>query len=225
MIRRENDKKGKVDKYIEHLIKIVCYISLPLVMLFALTMFTSVFRTGNVNMNVNNSDSFVNVLLTFSLPMFISLVVMPVIIKIFIEKVGVNQLGLMIFSRCNIVLCILMGILSLFLAICLLNNKSLKVSAWTVLFHFFIVAISEETILRGVIMNELLYFTQNRIVLCLANSIIFAFVYHSSEDFIANLFIRVPLGFVLSYVRLRQKSIYPSIMLHLLYNMFVSVIG
>ncbi|NLE24261.1 MAG: CPBP family intramembrane metalloprotease [Clostridiaceae bacterium] len=65
----------------------------------------------------------------------------------------------------------------------------------------------------------------NKFLLCIINAIIFAFVYHSSEDFLSNLLARVPLGFALSYGRLKSNDIYLPIALHWAYNMAVTAIG
>ena len=95
----------------------------------------------------------------------------------------------------------------------------------TICIHFLAVAISEEVILRSIIMHEMKNILFNKFLLCIINAIIFAFVYHSSEDFLSNLLVRVPLGFALSYARLKSNDIYLPIALHWAYNMAVTAIG
>lgn len=209
----------------EQLIEIICYVSLPLILLFLLTIITSVIFAGNLNTDVNAATSFKDVFVSFTLPMLTALVIAPLTIKLFVQKTSLSDLGLAFpISKLSLVLCILMGAVSIILTFCLDRFSELKVSAWTVLFHFFFVALSEEIILRSIIMNELLCFSRSILVLCVINGAIFAFIYHSSEDFFINLLVRFPLGLILSFVRLRSKSTYPAVMLHLMYNMIVTII-
>lgn len=216
--------KKPLDFYIEHLIKIACYISFPLILLFFLTIVMSLTTTGSLNTNVNNADSFISVFLTFSLPMVVALAIIPLVIKVAIGKCSLKQLGLAAPSKQSIAACLVMSVASIALATVLSDVEGLNVSAWTVLIHFFFVAIAEEVILRSIIMDELQHFTANRLLLCLINGAIFAFIYHSSEDVASNLFVRVPLGFALSIVRMKSNSVYPAVTLHWLYNMFISTI-
>lgn len=222
------DTKGKklqpMDNLIEHLIKLVCYISFPLILLFLLTIAISLIMTGGLNTNVNNANSFINVLLIFSLPMIVSLAIISLVIKIAVEKNSLEQLGVATPKKKNVIMCIVMSLTSIALAVILSNAKGLNVSAWTVLIHFFFVAVAEEIILRSVILDELQYITTNKLLLCMINGAIFAFIYHSSEDFASNLLVRVPLGVVLCVIRIKCDSVYPAIAFHWLYNMFVSTI-
>ena len=110
------------------------------------------------------------------------------------------------------------------LTVLLGNKPELEISPWTVWAHFFFVAVAEECMLRGVIHEQLQDFSGNKFILCLLNGLIFAFVYHSNEDFWSNLLIRVPLGFALCLVRIKSNSLYPAIALHWLYNMAVTTI-
>lgn len=216
--------KKSLDYYIEHLIKIACYISFPLILLFFLTIIMSLTTTGSLNTNVNNADSFISVFLTFSLPMVVALAIIPLVIKVAIEKYSLKQLGLAAPSKQSIVACFVMSVASIALATVLSDVEGLNVSAWTVLVHFFFVAVAEEIILRSIILDELKYFTANKLLLCLINGMIFAFIYHSSEDLASNLLVRVPLGFALCMVRVKSNSVYPAVALHWLYNMFISTI-
>lgn len=213
------------EKTLERLLCLACFVSLPLIGLFALTMGMSWLTTGGIQTNVNETGDLVTVLLSFSLPMVLALAAAPVAVKCLAQKRSLKDLGLAPQrSLGNGIACAVMAALSVVLAVVLGSKEGLEASAWTVLIHFFFVALSEEVMLRGVVHDELSALTKNPWLLCLANGLIFAFVYHSNSDFWSNLLIRVPMGAGLCLVRMKSKSLYPAIMLHWLYNMFVTTI-
>ena len=101
------------------------------------------------------------------------------------------------------------------------NNPNMTIPANVIIIQFLVVAISEEIILRGVIMDELDKIFQNKYASCIVNAAIFAFIYHSSETFSSNLCVRFPLGLILGILRVKSGEIYSPIMLHWAYNMFI----
>lgn len=225
MTQTNPQKRIFSEQALERALSLACYLSLPLILLFGLTITLSLVTTGGLNTNVNAADSFCAVFLSFSLPMMLALAAIPLWFKMGVQKRSAAQLGLTFpKSRLNLMACAVMAAGSAVLAVVLSGAEGLEVSAWTVWLHFFFVAVAEEIMLRSIIMDELRFFTRNKWVLCLLNGVIFAFVYHSSEDFWSNLLVRVPLGFVLSLVRVKSDNVYPAIMLHWLYNMFVTTI-
>lgn len=211
---------------LERIIKIVCYISIPLILLFMGTILSSLLFSGSINTDVNATSSFFQVLTSFSLPMLISLAVIPLTIQILVQHNSFEKLG---FSRTpkrwSLIFCAVLSLVVIGTTYILYKNMNMEVSVGTICFHFLIVAISEEVILRSVIMYEMKMLVSNKFILCVINAVIFAFVYHSNEDFLSNLLVRVPLGFVLSYLRLVSNDIYLPIMFHWAYNMSVTVIG
>lgn len=213
-------------EWIEVFIKIVCYISLPLILLFAGTMLSSVFITGGINTDVNAASSFYQVLISFSVPMLIALAIIPLAAQIIIQHNNFEVLGFVKKpKRWSVIICAALSILVIVATAYIDKNLETEISAMTIYVHFLAVAISEEVILRSVIMHEMKNLISNKFLLCVINAIIFAFVYHSSEDFLSNLLVRVPLGFALSYARLSSNDIYLPIALHWAYNMMVTAIG
>ncbi len=89
--------------------------------------------------------------------------------------------------------------------------------------HNFAVALSEEILVRGVILTELkkIFNVYSSIVI---DALIFAFVFHANEDIKINLFIRFPLGLILALIATRVKSIHPCVLLHWAYNVAVVLI-
>ncbi len=222
-----DDRKQKSyrENSLEAVLQLICYIALPLISLIALTIGMSLLTTGGLNTDVNEAEGFLSVLLSFSLPMVLALAVLPVTVKVWGGKCSLNRLGFRPSTPWwNIVGCGAMTVGTVVLAVMLGNNPDVELSAWTVWSHFFFVAVAEECMLRGVVHDQLRNFTENKWVLCLLNGLIFAFVYHSNEDFLSNLLVRVPLGFILCFVRVKSDSLYPAITLHWLYNMAVTTI-
>lgn len=222
MRKRENlsDYFGVKKMSVEDFIKLCGYISIPLVLLIVSTIVISYTLSGNINSNVNNTDSFVVMLLNFSMPMVIVLGVIPLFLLKCTSKVSWNELGFVVRKGSSYVICMVCTIVVIVCSF-QLSKQSLDISLPMVLVHFFCVAVAEEIMLRSII-----YYNTSKVfgkvLNCMINGLIFAFIYHSNEDFISNLIIRFPLGFVLAIVRMRQDDIYPSIGIHWMYNVLVS---
>jgi len=86
-------QKNSASEWIEEIIKIVCYISLPLILLFTGTMLSSVIFSGNINTDVNAASDFFQVLVSFSFPMLISLAIIPIAIQVFLQHNNFERLG------------------------------------------------------------------------------------------------------------------------------------
>lgn len=222
---KNTNQKSHTANLPERVLRLACYIALPLIALFALTIGMSLLTTGGLNTNVNEAEGFMTVFLSFSLPMLLALAVLPVTVKVWGGKCRLARLGFQLPTRWwNMAGCGIMTAGTLVLAVMLGSKPGLEMSPWTIWSHFFFVAVAEECMLRGVVHDQLRDFTENKWVLCMLNGLIFAFVYHSNEDFWSNLLVRVPLGFVLCFVRVKSDSLYPAIALHWLYNMAVTTI-
>ena len=208
----------KKENIVEQVIRIVCYISLPLILLMALTV------AGSINTDVNNAITLQQVALSFSLPMLLALVVIPLLIKTLCQKTPLEALGFKKPTFGGIIFCMAAAVVTFASAAVISGRNDIRQSVYVVAFHFFIVAVSEEIMLRGILMDELEKVFGGKILCCILDGLIFAFVYHSSEPPLANLFIRFPLGFVLGYCRIKSGEIYSPIMLHWAYNMFVSAL-
>ena len=225
MMNTKNEVAMFSEKTFERVLSTACYLSVPLIFLFALTIVMSLLTTGGINTNVNNASNLLTVLLSFSLPMIVALAAVPLVFKICVQRHSAAALGLA-FPQ-NPVTIISSGVMivgTVAMTVILSTVRTLEISPWTIWIHFFFVAVAEEIMLRSIIMDELRFFTENKWILCLLNGVIFAFVYHSNEGFWANLLVRVPLGFVLSMVREKCGNVYPAIMMHWLYNMFVTTL-
>ena len=162
-------QKNSASEWIEEIIKIVCYISFPLIFLFTGTMLSSVIISGNINTDVNAASNFFQVLVSFSLPMFISLAIIPIAIQVFLQHKSFEILGFVKKpKRWSLIACIaLLGIVVL-VTIYLNQKLETEISAMTICIHFLSVAISEEVILRSVVMNEMKNILSNKFLLVLS---------------------------------------------------------
>lgn len=92
-----------------------------------------------------------------------------------------------------------------------------------VIFHFIVVAIAEEVMIRSVLMHELQK-SFNTAWTVIIGSAIFAFAYHSGGDVISNILVRFPLGIGLGVLRVYTGNIYNSTLAHFWYNILVSTL-
>jgi len=92
-----------------------------------------------------------------------------------------------------------------------------------VIIIYIVVGLSEEIIARGIIyrlLNEkLLEFSS-----IILSALIFAFIFHSGQSGVTNLFIRFPMGIIFSFLYLYSGDLYSSIMFHTLYDIIVTLI-
>lgn len=207
---------------IEQIVKLCCYISLPLVTLIIATLVISICVSGDINSNINNVTTFSVMFFNFSLPMLLILGVLPTLILMLSEKCTVKQLGFVITKKSTyLILFMCIGII----VACsnVLAGQELQISLSMLIIHFLCVAISEEIMLRSVIYHKTSEMFGS-ILNCIINGLIFAFVYHSNEDFLSNFIIRFPLGFLLAYVRYKQDDVYAPIGIHWMYNILISTI-
>lgn len=211
----------KKENLLENIIRVICYISIPLCFLMCLTLLPSYFLNGSISSDVNKMTSLGQVIMCFSIPMFISLVILPVLVKLFLQKEKLYNIGFHRPKLIGILFCIAFLMVVVWSYIRLENNPNMTIPANVIIIQFLVVAISEEIILRGVIMDELDKIFQNKYASCIVNAAIFAFIYHSSETFSSNLCVRFPLGLILGILRVKSGEIYSPIMLHWAYNMFI----
>ncbi|MEH7922434.1 CPBP family intramembrane metalloprotease [Staphylococcus pseudintermedius] len=193
---------------------------LPLLLLTVLVIVVSLVFFGDIKTDINSAETASVILIGFSVPMFISLVILPLIIEVLLLKRTLNDLGLYIIITKSQLLFVfvLLSISTLVSYFFLLENNRLALS---ILFSFITVAISEELYVRGI-----LYFEFKKIwgdlISVILTSFIFAFVYHANSDFFSNLIFRFPLALVLVFVRKKSGNIYNSVLLHYIYNVVVN---
>ncbi len=172
----------------------------------------------DINKIKNRNDS----LLIFSVPMVLFYIVLPLIMKIKVEKVPFQDIGL-IYRKSKLSLGFIVTF-SLILITLIIKSYTMElpIPAFTIILSFMIVAIAEEIMLRGIIQHEVEKIF-NPVISVFITSLIFAFIYHSGGDVYDNLFIRFSIGLILGFIRLKTGSLYNSILFHWVYNIFVTI--
>lgn len=153
----------KKENLLENIIRVICYISIPLCLLMCLTLLPSYFLNGSISSDVNKMTSLGQVIMCFSIPMFISLVILPVLVKLFLQKEKLYNIGFHRPKLIGILFCIAFLMVVVWSYIRLENNPNMTIPANVIIIQFLVVAISEEIILRGVIMDELDKIFQNKL--------------------------------------------------------------
>jgi membrane protease YdiL (CAAX protease family) len=211
----------KKESISEWLIKIACYTMIPLFLLILGILLSTTLFFGNIETDINNVSGIINILITFTLPMFFSLFIIPAFIYIKILGNSWKSCG-MVFNKqkINIYFCIISVLVSILAILNFYDNPNIYDKAGIII-SFIGVAFTEEFITRGLllsILREKINFT----FCIILNGFIFAFVYHSSSDFFGNLIIRFPLGMFLTLLAIKTKNIYPGIFFHFAFNIFVN---
>lgn len=85
-----------------------------------------------------------------------------------------------------------------------------------------VVAISEEFFSKGILFFVIKKITDNKIIIVLICSCVFAFVFHSSDAFFVNLTYRFPMAIILGICYLKTNNLYLPIILHLVNNLLAT---
>lgn len=214
----------KKENLVESIIRMICYITFPMILLLTLTVGGSLLTYGTLVTDVNQALTLRQVAVIFSMPMLVALAAVPLCFKTIWQKVTLQELGFRRPTRFGYLFCaVCTGIVAASTA-AMAGNPNIGIPVSVICFQFFAVAISEEIMLRGVLMDELGKLVSSQRLCCVINAAIFAFIYHSSEPILPNLLIRFPLGLALCYSRVKSGEIYSPIMLHWAYNMFISTL-
>ena len=94
--------------------------------------------------------------------------------------------------------------------------------AYFLIFTFLIAPIDEEIFFRGFIVTKLKGFTHNAWIAIIGGAIIFA-ILHLSYLSVSEFLAAFVFGILAGYVFLRMKSLYPSIMAHMLVNLLTVI--
>lgn len=82
------------------------------------------------------------------------------------------------------------------------------------------VCLAEEFLCRGIICYLLGKMTKNKYLIAIVSGAIFAMIIHTGGQTLDNLLYRFPAGILLGIVYLKSKRLYPSVILHLIYNLY-----
>jgi hypothetical protein len=210
------------DLLIVQSVKISGLIAIPITLLIAFLFITSIFLNRPIILDINKVTSLKDVISFFSIPVIFFLGVLPVLYEKVYEKESLYNIGL-VYGRNRIYIFWMLVSFAILLASILRIYRIEQTLFFILVLHNFAVGLSEEILVRGVILTELkkIFNVYSSIVI---DALIFAFVFHANEDIKINLFIRFPLGLILALIATRAKSIHPCVLLHWAYNAAVALI-
>ena len=147
-------------------------------------------------------------LITLTIPSVIALAFQPLLAEVILFKVNKQYVNHILNSCILFILLLLVSFLSL--------NKT-----YILIIHFLAIGYAEEVLYRMVIQDKLseVFSEISTIVL---SSLIFAIVGHFAEPISINLMVRVPLGIVLSVVKMRTKFLIIPTTIHSIYNILLT---
>ncbi|EPF4498134.1 CPBP family intramembrane glutamic endopeptidase [Enterococcus faecium] len=147
----------------------------------------------------------------------------PTIISIFLIPYMINRYHKIRYtcyiSSRNIIVVLTSMCISFFVVYLVYNQSNLVLLC----FHFFLVAISEEYLYRGIIYFRLSEEIRSEIFVVLISSCIFAFLGHMGEPFYYNLIYRFPLGILFGFLRVKTGGITYPIIVHAFYNIIITI--
>lgn len=146
----------------------------------------------------------------------ISFMIMPFLILKRKNNINLYELGIKKFGILDYVL---LSITVLFLSLFIVMNGDIK-AFWEVACLQLFVSISEEFLIRGIICYLLLQLLHKKVWVVIISALVFGFVFHTGGDVVTNLLYRFPAGIVLAALALYTRKLYPSIMLHFVYNVW-----
>lgn len=193
-------------------IESIFYISLIMVMCNFLCFF--IFLSGNVIFPIR--DEQVKALISIWMALGIAFCMMP---YKFIKKkfhVTKEELGIKRVTKSDSFL--FMGCF-LYIILLLIYKKNLNLLIVVVIQQLG-VSIAEEFLSRGIVCYVLKKITNNNFLIAIISGIIFAIGIHSGSQTLDNIVYRIPAGIILGGVYLKTGRLYPSIVIHLIYNLY-----
>lgn len=211
---------NKWGTFSEKIIVICAYSILPLLLLAFLVILLSSFFLDGITTDINNVNSIVEVILGFSMPMIIGLIIIPFIFQRRVRKRTLSQLGLSLKkSPKSIVTLTLLVIAGVLISVIFIHHHELQLEG--MILSFVVVAVTEEFYVRGVLYHELENYWNAKVAI-FVSSFIFAFVYHAGADFMLNLLFRLPISIILALIRYKFNNIYYCSVVHYIYNLLVN---
>lgn len=205
-----------IDEKIWQLIYLFFYCSVPPILL----VLTITLMYGTVNSKVVMSD-FVIVLFQQSIPVFLCYGIVPCIFFKMIRKKALQQVGIRRNRRLWIDVCDLLVVI-LFVGY-LVVAGIFQSEAWIWVIHYLFVAVSEEILVRGIILFELKGLLKRKWMAILASAVIFSLVFHSTDGTWVNVLYRIPFGLFTGILHEKTDSLMSAVLFHWIYDVLLSV--
>ncbi|WP_420833671.1 CPBP family intramembrane glutamic endopeptidase [Staphylococcus agnetis] len=153
--------------------------------------------------------------------MTISLIILPLIFEIFVYKNDRKSLGFILLNSSNKYnFCIYLITLFIYIAIIFSNINDFR-NVLLLSVYVFIQCFGEEILFRSVIQRRLQLVMNSKWAI-IFGTLIFVFLFHE-DTMLNNLLFRTPIAIVLSYTFYKTKSIYPTTLIHFVYNLYYSI--
>lgn len=208
---------------LNYIFKICLWSAIPLLLLLIMTV-TIMILSSKGSFSGLTDNRVLYTLISLSFPTLICLGVIPVTYFV-LHKKSLKQLYISFeLNKLNRKWFVIATVALLIMVFYAGTLDSYSPRFWLLLFHFFCVGLSEEILARGVILYYLKEVFSVPIAIIIS-ALIFAFLFHSNEDVMTNLMIRFPLGLIFGFTTVKAKSIYPAVLLHWGYDVFITFIS
>lgn len=161
-----------------------------------------------------NISEEINNFIILSLPVFIGMVIFPLLISR-IVGIKLNKFSFINISKITIILLLIACLVTVFK----FENDSVGMD---IILNTCIIAFSEEYLFRYFLLNNSGSNKKERRLMLLLSSLIFAFIVHNNEPLLNNLLIRFPMGITLGYIYTKTEKIDYSILIHYIYNILLT---
>lgn len=204
------------EAFILQLITLIAYCAVPpVILVLAITVAAALINSATT------SSIYALVICQQTLPVTISYAVLPLLV---FSTVGSNSLGEIGIKKnknriITIVDIIAIGLFGAYIII----NGVLRQSVGVYVIHYFFLAISEEILVRGIILSYLRRLITKDWISILLSALIFALVFHSTDEIVSNIIYRVPFGIIAAILYKKTGSLQSSALFHWIYNVMMTL--
>lgn len=209
--------KSLSDNKVNSLIFVILYATIPIVLLIFFML------VGNyIYLFLNKKNLMLQVMLVQTIPAFFALIIVPSIVYAKSSERTVKELirplrGNM-FTKCFLVCISVFYILIL----CVYKNYTFQIIPFII--HFFVIAIGEELLVRGIITEQLGEIWDNSLFKIIGSAIIFSFIFHSESDISICIFSHMPFAIIMSLIYKKTGTLEMPILIHWIYNVILTLI-
>ena len=205
------------DNNINNIISVAIYCAVPIVLLIVLMLIANTIYTAT---GINNIAA--ETLVVQTIPSLLALGVIPgLIFKITTKKALLEIVYpgpyLKLTRKISVFLFILF-------AIVLVYFKSYTLMIIPFIFHFFIIAVVEEFLIRGIITNRLEAIFPQEWLAIIFSAFIFSFIFHSESSFGIGLLSHTPFALMMSIIYRKTGSLEIPILVHWSYDVILTMI-
>ncbi|HEC2150858.1 TPA: CPBP family intramembrane metalloprotease [Staphylococcus delphini] len=189
-------------------------------MLF-ITSMVSVFLSQDILLLHEIENKYIVLYTQIALPMLLSLILLPVLSETILFKNNLKSLGFSFLQESKVFSLYIYIIFSCIYIILIYTYEYDTSDILLLSIYVFIQCFGEEILFRSVIQRRLHLIMDSKWAV-LIGTIIFVFLFHE-DSIVDNLLFRTPIAILLSFTYYKTKSIYPTTVIHFVYNMYYSI--